>query len=335
MSSRGGSPRPSARTADGRRLTHRTTLRRALAAGALGVAVLVVVGVVALAAPRATEAVPVQQFTHIHGLQVPAWADGDVFVSTHFGLLRIDSSGVWREVGGPKHDFMGFTAHPSEPGVLYSSGHPAAGSGLPNPIGFMVSRDAGQTWTPLSLAGRADFHVLTVQPSDGDVIYGFNVAIAPGLYRSLDGGRTWTTIDSPALLQLGGPYALAVHPDDADVLLAGTRDGVLASRDAGSTWEAVALAGVPVTAIAFDAQVPGRVVAYGAAEEVGLVVSRDDGATWTEVGLVLDRNDAVGYIALDPAGGETIYLGSYGQDLYRSADDGSTWQALARNGVPE
>jgi photosystem II stability/assembly factor-like uncharacterized protein len=328
------SPRDRARGKAGASARRRPWLGGAIAAAV--VAVVAVAGIMVAAAPRAVEAeaAPVEQFTHIHGLQAPAWAGGDVFVSTHFGLLRIDGSGTWSEVGTDKHDFMGFTAHPSESGVLYSSGHPAAGSALPNPIGFMVSRDAGLTWTPVALAGRADFHVLSVQPSDGDVIYGFNAAIDPGLYRSLDGGRTWSVIDSPSLMRLGGPYALAVHPDDRDVLLAGTRDGLLTSRDGGRTWEVSALEGVPVTAVTFVLEDPVRAFAYGATPDTGLFVSEDGGA-WTSLDFVLDGNDAVGYIAVGPAPEATIYLGSYGQSLYRRSGDGSRWQPLALNGVPQ
>jgi hypothetical protein len=325
------SPRPRARAKDGA-----GARRRLWGGGGIAAAVVAVVaGIMVAAAPRAAEAeaVPVERFTHIHGLQAPAWAGGDVFVSTHFGLLRV-VAGTWSEVGADKHDFMGFTAHPSESGVLYSSGHPGAGSALPNPLGFMVSRDAGLTWTTVALAGRADFHVLSVQPSDGDVLYGFNAAIDPGLYRSLDGGRTWSVIDSPALMRLGGPYALAVHPDDRDVLLAGTRDGLLTSRDGGRTWELVALEGVPVTAVTYVHEDPVRAFAYGATPDTGLVVSEDGGA-WTSMDFVLDGNDAVGYIAVGPAPEAAIYLGSYGQSLYRRADDGSRWQPLALNGVPQ
>jgi hypothetical protein len=307
-----------------------------LLGGGIAAAIVAVVGIIVVSAapPSGAEAVPVAQFTHIHGLEAPTWADGDVFVSTHFGLLRVDAAGDWTEVGTAKHDFMGFTAHPTERGVLYSSGHPAAGSGLPNPIGFMVSRDAGLTWTPMALAGRADFHVLTVQPTDGDVLYGFNAAIDPGLYRSLDGGRTWSVMESPDLMRLGGPYALAVHPDDRDVLLAGTRGGLLESRDAGRTWELVALEGLPVTAVTFAGGASTRAYAYGAAPDAGLFVG-DDRGPWSSMDFVLANNDAVGYIAIDPARPDTIYLGSYGQNLYRRTEDGGRWQALALNGVPQ
>lgn len=271
---------------------------------------------------------------HIHGLEVPVWAGGEVFVSTHMGLLRIDSEGEWYEVGDVKHDFMGFSAHPSEEGVLYSSGHPDLQSGLPNPIGFMVSRDAGASWEPLALTGTADFHALAVQQTDGDVVYGFNVAGEAGLYRSFDGGHNWERVDSPDLLEVGGALSLEVHPQDREALFAGTQAGLYYSGDGGRSWENVALQSVPVTAVRFAPGGAGKLFVYGAHPEAGLLVSEDGGASWDAVGFVLDNNDAVGYIAPHPEDEDILYLGSYGQDLYRTTDGKESWQTLAENGVP-
>src|SRR3954463_11964739 len=67
---------------------------------------------------------------HVHGL---AWsADGkQLIVPSHHGLA-VYSGGHWSRAAGPTHDYMGFAAtHDS----LYSSGHPAPGSGLVNPFG--------------------------------------------------------------------------------------------------------------------------------------------------------------------------------------------------------
>ncbi len=305
--------------------------RHAWFLGAAGVAALVAV---LLALPRAAEAEGVERFHHIHGLEIPAWASGEVFVSTHEGLLRIDAMGRWHWVGASRHDFMGFSAHPSEKGVLYSSGHPAPGSGLKNPLGFMVSRDGGKTWQVTALEGQADFHAMAVQRTNGDVVYGWNSAIDPGLYRSLDGGASWSKIDAD-LMQLGGVYALEVHPEDADVVLAGTRAGLLRSADGGRSWEAFALDGLPVTAVSYLPDGSAGLMAYGAHPEAGLVVTEDDGASWRRLGFVLEGNDAVGYIAVHPEDAGVIYLGSYGQNLYRTTDGGGSWQTLAENGVPK
>ncbi|MDP8970946.1 MAG: hypothetical protein M3N52_10725, partial [Actinomycetota bacterium] len=273
---------------------------------------------------------PVEQFMHVHGLEITAWAPDDVYLATHQGLIRIDADGEWTSVSAEPHDFMGFSAHPTDEGVFYSSGHPAPGTRLRNPIGFMVSSDGGATWSTRSLEGAADFHAMTVAPSDGDVVYGWNGAGQTGLYVSTDGGSTWAPISDGTLSEVGGALALAVRPDDLDEVWAGTQAGLFASRDAGQTWEPLLSGGV--TAVAFDPADPQRALAY-APEGGGLVESRDGGQTWTELGLVLD-GDAAGHLAVHPEDADTVYVGTYGQSLLRTTDGGNSWETLAESGVP-
>lgn len=270
---------------------------------------------------------PVDAFMHVHGLAIPGWAQDTVYLSTHEGLLALGPKNGWVGVSRESHDFMGFSAHPTEDGVLYSSGHPARASRLRNPIGFMVSTDGGATWRTRALQGEADFHAMAVQPGDGEVIYGWNVS-PPGLHRSLDGGRTWQRIASSFLEQAGGAFSLAIHPADSARIYAGSQQGLLASRGGGANWEAL-LEG-PVTAVATDARDPDRLVAYAALQ--GLVLSEDGGATFRPLGFEIGDDAAVSHIAINPRDPSNLYLGTIGQSLYRSTDGGESWEQLAEGG---
>jgi hypothetical protein len=269
----------------------------------------------------------VEQFMHVHGLAVPSWADGDVFLSTHQGLIRIsgEDDERWQFVSEEPHDFMGFAAHPHQEGTLYSSGHPAPGSGVGNPIGLMVSQDGGVTWEQRSLQGEVDFHTMAVSPADGDVLYGW---FREEFFVSRDAGHSWERTSAEALVRTGGVVSLAGHPDDPDEVWAGTPAGLLRSPDAGRTWEPVA--GGQTTAVGLDPSDGDRVLAYAAE---GLKESRDSGQSWTALDLTLE-DDAVGYIAVHPEDPEVIYVGTYGQGLLRSNDGGATWTELAVDGVP-
>lgn len=296
---------------------------------ASGVAVLVALTALIgwLAFSSGTDGDPgaaVEEVAHVHGLQIPAWGGGDVYVSTHHGAFRITDDD-WSWVSQEPHDFMGFAAHPSDDGVLYSSGHPAPGSDLPNPIGFMVSTDAGATWEPRSLQGEVDFHVMAVHPEDGDVIYGYDGR--SGLLRTTDAGRTWEALPTPDLEE-AGLISLAVGASDG-VLYAGTEAGLLHSSDAGESWEPL-LTG-PVTAVHVDTSDPERLIAYEAVEDGGLVLSEDGGGSWEPLGLVIEE-DAAGHVALDPTDPEVIWAGTFGQSIWRTTDGGQEWERVVDEG---
>jgi hypothetical protein len=292
----------------------------------VGMALLVIAAIAIYAiASRQRSAERVDRFMHLHGLAVPAWAPDEVYVSTHQGLLRIDTEGEWSVVSQVPHDFMGFQANPSKENIFYSSGHPAPRSNLPNPVGFMVSRDAGKTWQIASLAGQVDFHVMAVQPTNGAVIYGYS----GGLMRSLDAGKSWERI-AGNIGRIGDVFALAVHPDDADIVLAGTRSGLWRSRDAGKTWERL-VSQAPVTSVAHSSD---RLFAYVASPEAGLMSSDGNGEGWRSLGLSVEGDDAVAYIAPHPEDPDTLHVGSFGQDIFKTTDGGESWQKLASGGVP-
>lgn len=319
-----------------RETTSRVAVRGRLWWGAGIVAALVAVVVawaVFAGGDRPAAGAPVEHVTHVHGLAVAAWAPHTVLVATHHGLVSIEDS-AWSYVGDQRHDFMGFAAHPTEPGVLYGSGHPSLASDLANPTGLLVSTDGGHTWQVRSLAGQADFHALSVGAS-GAVIYGWNVAGQAGLLRSTDDGHTWQTQPAAALHAAEVVLALAAHPDDPQVVWAATTDGLLRSDDGGAQWQPVR-ADAPVTAVSFDPNDPGRMLAYVAPPGGGLLASSDGGQSWTATGWLLDSpDDAVAHLAIHPEDPDVVFAAMFGRDVHRSDNGGQTWTPLARGGVPE
>lgn len=275
----------------------------------------------------------VESFMHVHGLAIPKWAPDELYVSTHQGLIRVDAEDRWRFASSERHDFMGFAHHPERADVLYSSGHPARGSGLRNPIGFMVSEDGGITWRPLSLQGQADFHAMAVSAADPDVVYGWNVVGQAGLYRSRDGGRTWERPPASGL-DPQGVFSLAAHPAEVDHVLAGTPSGLWRSTDGGAFWEPWALDGA-VTAVRFGPGDPVTVVAYVADGRTGLVRLEDDGARQVSLGLVLPGRDAALHIAIHPEDERVIYVGTAEEHIFRTRDGGGQWEQIARGGKPQ
>lgn len=128
---------------------------------------------------------------HVHGLGYDE-GSGTLYIATHTGMFELSAAASTAVRIGDRHqDTMGFTL--VEPGRFLGSGHPDARDDLPSRLGLIESTDRGRSWRTLSLSGEADFHVLSAR---GRSVYGFDVA-AERLLASSDGGRTWAERAAP------------------------------------------------------------------------------------------------------------------------------------------
>jgi len=88
---------------------------------------------------------------------------------------------------------------------------------------------------PTPLTPRRYCTGITIDPSDPQVVYvTFGGYEAGGVWKTGDGGRTWT--DLSASLPQAPSRALAVHPRKPQFVYLGTEVGVFASEDGGATW---------------------------------------------------------------------------------------------------
>jgi hypothetical protein len=252
---------------------------------------------------------PPTTLMHIHGLSYSP--DGQLLVPGHDGVA-IYANGRWSKAAGPGHDFMGFSATRN---ALYSSGHPAPGSDLPDPLGLIKSFDGGQTWKKLALEGESDFHTMAIS-------YGTNVVYvanrhpssrmsATGIHYTRDDGVSW---HRARVQGLGGPlHYLAVHPDDPKQVAAGTDSGLYVSRDWGNSFTRLAASGY-VLAQRFD--LDGKHVwfsSYAAGKGALTRIRLDGSAAAEEVSLPEIPDDAVAHI------GRTLYGEAKSQSRLSSA----------------
>jgi photosystem II stability/assembly factor-like uncharacterized protein len=68
--------------------------------------------------------------------------------------------------------------------------------------------------------------------------------------------------------------------------------------------------------------------------DLGLMRSDDGGQQWKALGLFLGEKDAVAVFSISPHQPDTLYLATFGSDLYQSKDGGQKWQPLAKQGRP-
>jgi photosystem II stability/assembly factor-like uncharacterized protein len=256
--------------------------------------------------------------THFHGIAVDARDTSRLYLATHHGLFVVGPDGRATPLSESRDDFMGFTAHPSDPLVLYASGHPESGGNL----GFIVSTDGGRTWTKLAagVGGPVDFHQMDVSKADPKVIYG----VYGDVQRSADGGKTWSKI-GPAPEGLIG---LAASSKDASTLFAATQKGLFKSTDAGKRWQLAHIVSKPATMV-YVART-GEVYAFMAG--TGLLRAKDESPNWEIVSTGFGE-DVILHFAADPKDGKRLYAVTYNvqtkaQAVVTSRDGGASWGKL-------
>ena len=297
----------------------------------LAIAFATILGVGAVEAQPQTASPEVH---HIHGLALDRRDPDVLYVATHTGLVRVRPNGVPEWVGSHRFDLMGFTAHPREADLIYASGHPDLATyrqqGIGN-LGLLVSRDGGRTWQTVAFRGEADFHALAYSPRNGGTLYGWSVAGQTGFYRI--SVASW----SRELLQatgLANVLSLAASPDADGSLLAGTKAGLMVSRDGGDRWSPVpgVPADMPVTAVSYHVSDSRQVYVHVARSDRGLMRSRDGGATWESTSFVGDARTPVVAMAVGPA--DSVVLATTDSTVLRSRDAGRTWQPVLERGRP-
>jgi hypothetical protein len=280
-----------------------------------------------LIGPQIVLAQSVVTLTHIHGLAYSA--DGkQIMVPSHHGLA-IYRDGKWSKAPGAAHDYMGFSATRTR---IYSSGHPAPGSALIDPLGLIRSGDGGKTWNKLGFEGESDFHLLATGWNT-NAVFVWNAErnsrmSQPGLYYTLNEGLQWQRAAAKGLA--GKPRALAVHPSDARIVGVATSSGVYVSRNTGDSFEPLAR-GVQGLAVFFD--LDGKHFWYGTysggprLERVAL----NDGTNMA-IALPPLKDDAVAYIAQNPLTPNEYAIATLERSMFLSRDAGTTWMQIAGRG---
>jgi photosystem II stability/assembly factor-like uncharacterized protein len=334
---------------------------RALAASLAAVAVLVTAGGLVRAAPANT--LDAALFDSLAWRPIGPDRPGTVTAvaipsaTTWFAGTR--AGGLWRTVDAGRTwsavldaSSIGAVAiAPGDPDVVYAgTGNPSADA--PAGDGLFVSTDAGRTWTRTGLAACRAITAIAVDPADARRVFvaAAGDAYAPddarGIFRSLDGGRTFTRVLAAGPHTDGVGIALdPVHPQvlyaamherraraGSRAFTAGPGTGLFASTDGGATWHAID-AGLPAfeadglqrITIALGGGTPARLFAgITARTRGGLYRSDDGGQSWTRVHEPLADPAADLSVTVDPRDANVVYVVSTGR-IWRSADAGQTF----------
>ena len=185
--------------------------------------------------------------------------------------------------------------------------------------GVWKSTDGAMTWHPMfDKEGTSAIGSLAVAPSDPNIVYvgtgeaclRGNISHGDGIYKTLDGGKTWKNIGLRDSRSIG---KVIVNPNNADIAF-------------------VAALGHP----------------YGPNTERGVFRTTDGGKTWEKV-LYKDENTGAIDVAFDPHNANILFAalwqtrrtpwtldsGGPGSGIYRSNDGGTTWKRLEEHGLPK
>jgi photosystem II stability/assembly factor-like uncharacterized protein len=226
--------------------------------------------------------------------------------------------------------------------------------------GVWKTTNAGTTWTPI-FDGQGSYSIgcVTVDPNRPSTVWvgtGENnsqrsVGYGDGVYRSLDGGKSWKKAGLEKSEHIG---KIVVDPRDSDVVYVASQGplwapggdrGLFKTRDGGETWSLVLEIdeNTGVTDIVFDPRDPDVLYAasYQRRRHVWTLIdggpgsaihkSRDGGATWKKLGGGLPEGD-VGRIglAVSPIKPDVLYAlveaSGKGSGFYRSANGGESWE---------
>jgi photosystem II stability/assembly factor-like uncharacterized protein len=220
---------------------------------------------------------------------------------------------------------------------------------------------SGMKWRQIGPFRGGRVLAVTGVPGDPNTYY-FG-AVAGGIFKSTNGGLSWTpTFNHEGTASIG---AIAVSDSDHNVLYAGTGeaclrgnitygDGVYKSTDAGLTWKNVGLKETRhIGAVIINPGNPDIVLvaalghAYGPNSERGVFRTADGGKTWQKV-LYQNENTGAIDVVFDPRNSSVVYAalwqvrrqpwyfnsGGPGSGLYKSTDGGLTWKHLEGNGLP-
>src|SRR5437764_11275434 len=244
---------------------------------------------------------------------------------------------------------------PSDPNVIYvGTGEASIRSDITYGAGVYKSTDGGAHWQSLGLADTRHIGKVLVDPRNPAVVlvaavgHAYGPNSERGVFRSTDGGRTWTKVlfKDPDT----GAIDLAADPADPQVVYAalyqarrtpweqyppdeGPGSGLYKSTDGGVTWTALTGHGLPagpVGRIGLAVGRGGRVYALiGATTDAGLYRSDDGGATWRLAGSdprLTNRNWYFCRVTVDPQNPDVVYVPNVA--LLKSTDGGKTFGVL-------
>ncbi len=259
--------------------------------------------------------------------------------------------GVWENVTSPDMPASLFTGSsgfgvgnirvdPARPSDVYVGGY---GS-------IWKSTDYGKTWARLESTPNPPYlplgHVLAVGGTTPATLWMANAAGDKKVFKSTDGGLTFTLTGTLPATYDSSFYSIIVDPHDPTHLITGFHeaDKMAESTDGGETWRFTSGAGWPAGGVSWfpffvetgDVATTRKTWFAIAQNGASAIMTSDGGATWTEPKGIEGLNHAHGCSQLYQKG-QTLFIGGggapMGNGIYRSTDLGANWMRVTDGNV--
>ncbi len=211
--------------------------------------------------------------------------------------------------------------------------------------GFWKSLDGGATWA----GGSTDFlaaagvNTIAVSPTYPDsVLINSNNSqnhTSHGIYRSVDGGNTWSLTNfNPTNLGWGGlgsnrqVYKIKYHPTIPDLVFVGTNEGLYRSDNNLTSWT-VPVTGDDFVDIDFHPTNPNIIYAYAKNDPNTVFVSTNAGLSFSPVSLP-GSSGGVGTVAVSPFCPNCVYYMS-DNGLWKSTNSGGSFSLVSNPGLSD
>ena len=190
--------------------------------------------------------------------------------------------------------------------------------------GLWISHDRGKSWTePVRLKGQP-VHALAQAPSDSHILY---AGTLEGVFRSSDGGATWTQISPPDSHEIHEIESLAVDPGNADTVYAGTWHLPWKTSDGGKTWRNIKqglIVDSDVFSIIVDPEHSHTVYLSACS---GIYKSENAGTLFRKIQGIPTEARRTRSLMQDPEKREVVYAGTT-EGLYKTVNAGKTFERM-------
>ncbi|HMV96976.1 MAG TPA: S-layer homology domain-containing protein [Anaerolineales bacterium] len=205
--------------------------------------------------------------------------------------------------------------------------------------GIWKSTDGGASWNILTdFMSNMAVTTMVIDPSNPNILYagtgeGFtgnreiSEPLGGGVFKTTDGGSTWTQLSSTNNSNWYFVNRLAIHPSNPQILLAATYTGLWRSTDGGSSWSSV-LTGY-MADVNFNPSDGNKAVA-GNQFSGQAYYSTNGGVSWGSTNTGGNGRVEVAYAPSSPS---TVYasVDNIGGQLWKSVDGGVSY-ALVNSG---